>query len=196
MIKMIAEQDWTRHWPMKRRVREFLERKSDRSLSPSLSLSSQPLRHSRSQRLHHRVLLCRCPHKALRTSSQIRQWRWGAQERRDRKGERGQAKRHRVKSPRETSGKSKGSVTTNDRADGGIVLSAAASFRKDEMMKGGLYVIDGIDVVATLVSEEDAWHIRGSRDVHTRNSVAGHRTGIDSGCGLGGSGHVRGHLGQ
>ena len=32
-----------------------------------------------------------------------------------------------------------------------VVLSAPASSSKDEMMISGLYVIDGIDVVATLV---------------------------------------------
>ena len=97
------------------------------------------------QRLHHRVLLCRCRHKALRTSSQIRQW-MGAQERRERKGA----------WPSETS-----PSEISESTVGGIVLSAAASSRKDEMMIGGLYVIVGIDVVATLVPEEEAWHVRG-----------------------------------
>ena len=97
------------------------------------------------QRLHHRVLLCRCQHKALRTSSQIRQW-MGAQDRIERKGAR----------PSETS-----PSEISERTVGGIVLSAAASPSKDEMTIGGLYVIVGIDVVATLVPEEKAWHVRG-----------------------------------
>ena len=38
---------------------------------------------------------------------------------------------------------------------GTVVLSAPVSSSKDEMTIGGLYVIDGIDVLATLVPEED-----------------------------------------
>ena len=40
---------------------------------------------------------------------------------------------------------------------GTVVLSTPASSSKDEMMMGGLFVIDGIDVVAILVPEEDEW---------------------------------------
>ena len=40
---------------------------------------------------------------------------------------------------------------------GTIVFSAGASSSKEERITGGLYMIDGIDVVATLVPEEDAW---------------------------------------
>ena len=42
-------------------------------------------------------------------------------------------------------------------SSGTVVLSVPVSSSKDEMTIGGLYVIDGIDVVATLVPEEDAW---------------------------------------
>ena len=38
---------------------------------------------------------------------------------------------------------------------GTVVLSTPASSSKDDMMIGGLFVIDGIDVVATFVPEED-----------------------------------------
>ena len=48
-------------------------------------------------------------------------------------------------------------VVPTAEGSGTIVLSAAASSSKDEMMTGGLSVIDGIDVVATLVPEEDVW---------------------------------------
>ena len=69
------------------------ERESDRSLSLSLSLSSQLRRHSRSQRLHHLVLLCRCRHKALQNEQPcIRQWRWEHKNAESAR-ERGQAKR-------------------------------------------------------------------------------------------------------
>ena len=40
---------------------------------------------------------------------------------------------------------------------GTVVFSAFASSNKDEMTMSGLYVIDWIDVVATLVPEEDVW---------------------------------------
>ena len=43
-----------------------------------------------------------------------------------------------------------------------VVLSAPASPNKDEMTMGGLYVIDGIDVVATLVPEEDVWQFEAT----------------------------------
>ena len=45
---------------------------------------------------------------------------------------------------------------------GTIVLTAAASSSKDEMMIGGLYVIDGIDGEAPLVPEEDAWQLEAA----------------------------------
>ena len=40
---------------------------------------------------------------------------------------------------------------------GTIVVSAGASSSKDEVMPGGLHVTGGIDVVATLVPEDDVW---------------------------------------
>ena len=46
-------------------------------------------------------------------------------------------------------------IVPTAEGSGTVVLSAPASSNKDEMTIGGLYVIDGIDVVATLVPEED-----------------------------------------
>ena len=45
---------------------------------------------------------------------------------------------------------------------GTVVLSVLASSSKDEMTIGGLSVIDGIDVVATLVPEEDVWQFEAT----------------------------------
>ena len=80
----------------------------------------------------------------------------GAQERRERKGAR----------PSETptseiSGRpavqarpaSPPMIVPTAEGSGTVVLSAPASSSKDEMTLGGLYVVDGIDVVATLVPE-------------------------------------------
>ena len=44
-------------------------------------------------------------------------------------------------------------IVPTAEGSGTVVLSTHASSSKDEMTIGGLYVIDGIDVVATLVPE-------------------------------------------
>ena len=46
-------------------------------------------------------------------------------------------------------------IVPTAEGSGTVVLSTPASSSKDEMMIGGLFVIDGIDVVATFVPEED-----------------------------------------
>ena len=45
---------------------------------------------------------------------------------------------------------------------GTVVLTTPASSSKDEVTIGGLYVIDGIDVVATLVPEEGVWQFEAT----------------------------------
>ena len=47
-------------------------------------------------------------------------------------------------------------IVPTSESSGNVVLSTPASSNKGEMTIGGLYVIDGIDVVATVVPEEDA----------------------------------------
>ena len=71
-----VECDWKRHWLTRERVQVQSERESDRSHSPTTSLSNQHRRDSRSQRLHHLVLLRRCRHKTFRTTSWIHRWSW------------------------------------------------------------------------------------------------------------------------
>ena len=94
----------------------------------------------------------------------------GPQERRERKGARpsetptSEISRRPVVQARPTSpqlivGKAEGSGT--------VVLSTLASSSKDEMSIGGLYVIDGIDVVATLVPEEDVWQLEATETCTT-----------------------------
>ena len=105
----------------------------------------------------------------------------GAQERRERKGAR----------PSETptseiSGRpvvkarpaSPPMIVPMAEGSGTVVLSAPVSSSKDEMTIGGLYVIDGIDVVATLVPL-GCVAVRGNRSVHNRDPNAGQRAGID-----------------
>ena len=46
-------------------------------------------------------------------------------------------------------------IVTTAEGSGATVLSTLASSSNDEMTISGLYVIHGIDVVATLVPEED-----------------------------------------
>ena len=72
-------------------------------------------------------------------------------------------------------------IVPTAEGSGTVVLSTPASSSKDEMTIGGLYVIDGIDVVATLVPEVEVWQF-GNRNVHHRNPNAGQRAGINCGC--------------
>ena len=53
-------------------------------------------------------------------------------------------------------------IVPTAEGSGTIALCAAASSSKDEMTIGGLYVIDGIDVVANLVPEEDVWQFEAT----------------------------------
>ena len=48
------------------------------------------------------------------------------------------------------------------QGSGTVVFSALVSSSKDEMTMSGLYVIDWIDVVATLVPEEDVWQFEAT----------------------------------
>ena len=54
---------------------------------------------------------------------------------------------------------------------GAVVLSPPASSSKGEMTIGGLYVIDGIDVVATLVPEEDVWQFEATETCTTETQM-------------------------
>ena len=76
----------------------------------------------------------------------------GAQERRERK----RAQQNETPSVKARPASPPMIVPTAE-GSGTTVLSAPASTSKDEMTIGGLYVIDGIDVVATLFPEEGAW---------------------------------------
>ena len=89
----------------------------------------------------------------------------GAQERRERKGARPSETPPSEISERPVVKARPASPPTfvpTAEGSGTIVLSAADSSSKDEMMMGGLYVIDGIDVEATLVPEEDAWQFEAA----------------------------------
>ena len=56
---------------------------------------------------------------------------------------------------------------------GTVVLSAPVSSSKDEMTIGGLCVIDGIDVVATLVPEEDVWQFEATATCTSESQMQG-----------------------
>ena len=77
-------------------------------------------------------------------------------------------------------------IVPTAEGSGTVVLSSPASSSKDEMSIGGLYVIDGIDVVATR-PRGGCVAVRGTRNVHNRDSDAGQSAGINCGCGLRGS---------
>ena len=61
-------------------------------------------------------------------------------------------------------------VPTAERS-GTVVLSAPASSSKDEMTIGGLHVIDGIDVVATVVQDEDARQFKATEACTTETQL-------------------------
>ena len=54
---------------------------------------------------------------------------------------------------------------------GTSVPSASASSSKDEMTTDGLYAIDGIDVVASLVPEDDAWQFEATETCTTETQL-------------------------
>ena len=149
-IQQLAECDWKRHWPMRGQI--LSERQLDLSLSLLPSPKNHHRKHSRSQRLHHPDLLRRCQRKTFRTS------RWIHNGCRERKGARPSETPTSEISGRpvvKTRPASSPMIVPTADGSGTVVLSTPTSSRKDEMTIGGLYVIDGIDVVATLVPEED-----------------------------------------
>ena len=62
-------------------------------------------------------------------------------------------------------------IVPTAEGSGTVVLSTPASSSKDEMTTGGLYVIDGIDVVATLVLEEDVWQFEATETCTTETQM-------------------------
>ena len=62
-------------------------------------------------------------------------------------------------------------IVPTTKGSGTVVLSFAASSSKDEMTIGGLYLIDGIDVVATLVPEEDVWKFEATETRTTETQM-------------------------
>ena len=98
----------------------------------------------------------------------------GAQERRDRKGARpSETPTSEISEKPVVNARPASRPTTVPTAEGSgtIVLSASASSSKDEMTVGGLYVIDGIDVVAALLPEEDAWHFEAAQTCTTETQL-------------------------
>ena len=62
-------------------------------------------------------------------------------------------------------------IVPTAEGSGTVVLSTPASSSKDEMTIGGLYVIDGIDVVATIVPEEDVWQFEATEACTTETQM-------------------------
>ena len=62
-------------------------------------------------------------------------------------------------------------IVPTAEGSGTVVLSTPASSSKDEMTIGGLYVIDGINVVATLVPEEDVWQFEATETCTTETQM-------------------------
>ena len=81
-----VECDWKRHWPTRGQI--LSKRRLDQLLSLLPSPMNQHRRHSRSHRLHHRVLLRRCQRKNLKNEQMDSPVELGPQKRRERKGAR------------------------------------------------------------------------------------------------------------
>ena len=62
-------------------------------------------------------------------------------------------------------------IVPTAEGSGTVVLSTPASSSKDETTIGGLYVIDGIDVVATLVPEKDVWQFEAAETCTTETQM-------------------------
>ena len=62
-------------------------------------------------------------------------------------------------------------IVPTAEGSGTVVLSSPASSNKDEMTIGGSYVIDGIDVVATLIPEEDVWQFEATETCTTETQM-------------------------
>ena len=62
-------------------------------------------------------------------------------------------------------------IVQTPEGSGTVVLSAPVSSSKDEMTIGGLYGIDGIDVVAILVPEEDVWQFAATETCTTETQM-------------------------
>ena len=155
-IQKHIEYDWKRHWPMREQI--LSKRQLDQSLSLLPSPMNQYGRHSRSQRLHH-------PSSSMSTQNLQNEqmdssMELGPQERRERKGARPNETPTSEISGRpvvKTRSASSPMIVSTVEDSGTVVLSTRASSSKDEMTIDGLYVIDWIDVVTTLVPEEDMW---------------------------------------
>ena len=62
-------------------------------------------------------------------------------------------------------------IVPTAEGSGTVILSTPASSSKDEMTIGGLYVIDRIDVVATLAPEEDVWQFEAPETCTTETQM-------------------------
>ena len=62
-------------------------------------------------------------------------------------------------------------IVPTAEGSGTVVLSTPSSSSKDEMTIGGLCVTDGIDVVATLVPEEDVWQFEATETCTTETRM-------------------------
>ena len=79
--------------------------------------------------------------------------------------ERSQARRQQVKSLEDQWPALLPMIVLTAEGSGTVVLSTPASSSKDEMTIGGVYLINGIDVVAILVPEEDVWQFEAQDKV-------------------------------
>ena len=167
----MSSANWKRHWLTRERVQVQSERESDRpateSHEPAPAAQQEPASPPSGP-------AAPMPTQNLQNERMDSPMELGEQERRERKGAR----------PSETptseiSGRpvvkarpaSPPMIVPMAEGSGTVVLSAPVSSSKDEMTVGGLYVIDGIDVVATLVPEEDVWQFEATEACTTETQM-------------------------
>ena len=165
-----VECDWKKHWPMREQI--LSKRRLDRFLSLPPSPKNQHQRHSKSV-----FIIGSCFADATQNFQndhmdspiELR-----PQERRERKGTRpsetptGEISGRPVVKARPASPPM---IVPKAEGSGTVVLSTPASSSKDEMTIGGLYMIDGIDVVATLVPEKDVWQYEATETCTTETQM-------------------------
>ena len=156
--------DWKRHWLTRERVQVQSEREADRSLRPG----------SRSRVF---IIPSFCADANTKPSARADGFKDGVGS--TRRTQRAQRARPSETPTSEISGRqvvkarpaSPPMIVQMAEGSRTNVLSAPVSFSKDEMTTGGLFVIDGIDVVATLVPEEDVWQIEATKTCTTETQM-------------------------
>ena len=173
-LDAVPDRDFTRkhvgcdreeHWLTRKKagMRHRSEQELDRLQKWQWSSNSQQRWCSRNHHHHHLLVLprrCKNRHKTFRASRRIHRWKWEHRTA-ESKGKRDWMRGYHVKCARDRWWRQNQYIHQRSRqwwrSLGLIVLLDPAPFSKYETTIGSVHTIDGIDVVAALVPEEDVW---------------------------------------